>query len=395
MKAALPTVIALWCANVAAAFVHPGLLHTNKDFHRIKNMVQAKKAPWLDGWNKMLANYHSELTYKPNPQANVYRYGATNPPNPSNYGILYNDIAAAYALAIRWKVSGDTAYANASVYILNSWSSTLTAVEGDSDRFLASGIYGYQFANAAELMRDYKGWSKEDVSKFQNMMLNVFYPMNHDFLVYHNNASITHYWANWDLCNMASILAIGVLADRKDIYNEAIDYFKHGNGNGAIHNALWKTYKSSRARPRLAQGQEAGRDQGHSGLDFTMLGAIAQMAYNQGEDLFAYGNNLILAGAEYFAKYNLGYAVPYSSYQNSDVTQPEISNASRGDIRPSWELLYSHYGVLKRLPAKYTHKYRNLVRAAGNGSEGGGGNYGPNSGGFDQLGYGTLLYCLE
>jgi hypothetical protein len=119
------------------------------------------------------------------------------------------------------------------------------------------------------------------------------------------------------------------------------------------------------------------------------------MAYNQGEDLFAYGNNLILAGAEYFAKYNLGYAVPYSSYQNSDVTQPEISNASRGDIRPSWELLYSHYGVLKRLPAKYTHKYRNLVRAAGNGSEGGGGNYGPNSGGFDQLGYGTLLYCLE
>jgi hypothetical protein len=27
--------------------------------------------------------------------------------------------------------------------------------------------------------------------------------------------------------------------------------------------------------------------------------------------------------------------------------------------------------------------------------EGGGGNYGPNSGGFDELGYGTLLFTLE
>lgn len=382
-------------ATVVNAFVHPGLLHNNKDFKRMRAMVGAKKAPWLNGWNKLTANYHSSLEYKANPQATVYRYGAANPPNPQNYAILYNDIAAAYALAIRWKVSGDDAYANASVAILNAWSSTMTAVDGDSDRFLASGIYGYQFANAAELMRDYGGWSKADLNKFQNMMVNVFYPMNHDFLVYHNNATINHYWANWDLCNMASMLSIGVLADRNDIYHEAVNYFKHGKGNGAIHNALWKTYRKTSTRPRIAQGQESGRDQGHSGLDFSLLGSLAQMAYNQGEDLFAYSDNLILAGAEYFAKYNLGYSVPFHTYQNNDVTQTVISNASRGDIRPSWELLYNHYGVLKRLPAKYTRLYRNMVRAVGNGSEGGGGDYGPNSGGYDQLGYGTLLYSLQ
>jgi len=39
------------------------------------------------------------------------------------------------------------------IEILNEWSSTLTAIEGISDRFLASGIYGYQFANAGEILR--------------------------------------------------------------------------------------------------------------------------------------------------------------------------------------------------------------------------------------------------
>jgi hypothetical protein len=65
-------------------------------------------------------------------------------------------------------------------------------------------------------------------------MMTVFYPMNHNFLVNHNGACISHYWANWDQCNMMSVLAIGVLCDNRALYNEAVDYFKHGAGNGAI-----------------------------------------------------------------------------------------------------------------------------------------------------------------
>ncbi len=90
----------------------------------------------------------------------------------------------------------------------------LKHIHGNADRFLAAGIYGYQFANAAELMRTYSGWASEDFARFQNMMLTVFYSMNHDFLVRHNDAAVTNYWANWNLCNMASMEAIGVLCDR-------------------------------------------------------------------------------------------------------------------------------------------------------------------------------------
>ncbi|MFX5705817.1 hypothetical protein ABTE52_22790, partial [Acinetobacter baumannii] len=74
------------------------------------------------------------------------------------------------------------------------------------------------------------------------MMLRVFYPMNHDFLTRHNGARIDHYWANWDLANMSSMMAIGILADRHDLYQEAVRYFKQGAGNGAINNLVWTLY---------------------------------------------------------------------------------------------------------------------------------------------------------
>lgn len=91
----------------------------------------------------------------------------------------------------------------------------------------------------------------------------------------------------------------------------------------------------------------------------------------------------------------MGYDVPYTTYTNSDVTQSVISNSSRGSIRPEWELLYAHYADLKGLNANFTGQYRDLVNNASGGAEGGGGNYGPNSGGYDQLGYGTLTFRLK
>jgi hypothetical protein len=90
------------------------------------------------------------------------------------------------------------------------------------------------------------------------------------------------------------------------------------------------------------------------------------------------------------ARYNLGHDVPYAPYTNSDVTQPVISDRGRGEARPVWELLYNHYVVRKGLKAPHVEEFAKRVRP-----EGGGGDYGPNSGGFDQLGYGTLTFTLE
>ena len=64
--------------------------------------------------------------------------------------------------------------------------------------------------------------------------------------------------------------------------------------------------------------------------------------------------------------------------------------ASRGDRRPIWELVYNHYVNRAGVAAPFSAMYAASVRP-----EGGGGNYGPNSGGYDQLGYGTLTFTLD
>jgi len=213
-----------------SGFAHPGLLHTQADFDRMAASVKAGAQPVKAGWDRLVANRHSQSTWTARPSAMVVRGGAGQ-----NYPTMYNDIHAAYQNALRWKITGDAAHGNTARDILNLWSSTLTALNGNSDRFLASGIYGYQFANAAELMRGYPGF---DLARFQHMMLTVFYPMNDSFLTKHNDACITNYWANWDLCNMASVLAIGILCDDSAKVGQAVDYFKNGAGNGAITHAV-------------------------------------------------------------------------------------------------------------------------------------------------------------
>ena len=175
-------------AHAATTFTHPGMLHNAGDINRAKVRVAAGDNPWLAGWNRLTANSHSSSSWQPHAVATVIRGGTGQ-----NYGVLYNDIAAAYQNALRWRVGGTEANAACAAAILNAWAKTLTTVTGDADRFLAAGIYGWQLANAAELMRGYSGF---DLAAFQRMMVKVFYPLNNSFLTNHNGACITNYWAN-------------------------------------------------------------------------------------------------------------------------------------------------------------------------------------------------------
>jgi len=352
-------------------FIHPGLLHSDADFERMRSHLGL--VPWKSGWEQLIANPHASLDYKSRPVEEVVRGRDAMHTQPENYALLFNDVAAAYACALRWRISGDVRYAEKSIAILNAWSAKLKKLSGSTDVDLAAGIYGYEFANAAEIMRTYPGWKLDDFARFKKLMLEVFLPVNQDFLKRHNGTRIDHYWSNWDLCSLASMMAIGVLCDRREIYDGAIQYLKSGPGNGSISNTIYYVHPGG-----LGQWQESGRDQGHTIMGIGMMGAICEMAWKQGDDLYGYDDNRFLAGCEYVAKYNLGEEVPFKPYQNADVQQTVISATGRGELRPVWELVYNHYVKLKGLPAPYTTRMAVKVRP-----EGGGGDYGPNSGGYD------------
>ncbi|HEX8403632.1 MAG TPA: LamG-like jellyroll fold domain-containing protein [Duganella sp.] len=365
-------------------FKHPGLLHTEADFDRMRAKVAAGAQPWADGWGALLTTGRSALSRNnyPRPVPTVIR----NNLHDNNVAQLYIDVARAYQLAVRWKISGDVAFADQAVRYLDAWSGVLTGIAGNADRFLAAGIHGYQFANAAEIMRTYAGWTAEGLAKFQAMMLNVFYPLNRQFLDRHNDADITNYWANWDQCALASILAIGVLCDREDLYNDAVNYYKNGAGNGAASQAVRFIHPGY-----LGQWQESSRDQGHCTLGIGLAGVFCEMAWNQGDDLYGHDNRRFLAGAEYVAKSNLADAagnaylpsMPFDPYNNRHGTAWGISGAGAPAMRAVWEMIRHHYVNRLGVAAPYVTLMAQRVGVEGDGRNG------------DQLGVGTLTFTRD
>lgn len=378
-------------------FVHPGALHTVQDIDRVKDRLKEQEEPWVTAFDHLEASKLAQTTWKSTPQTVLVR--GANDKLAENYQYAYRDAHSAYQLTLRWLISGNSSYATAAVTILNGWSSTLTDIYGNSDMYLAAGLYGYQFANAAELLRLYSGWSKDDQTTFGTMLNDIFARYNRLFLDTHNNKPDTYY-ANWDLCNIASLMAIGIFNDNTTMYNYAVDYFKYGLPDGAVANGALPFFSIANFTEEgsgkiLMQGQEAGRDQAHTLLDFSLLGVIGQQGYNQGVDLYATFGNQILNGAEYAAKYNTNHSVPYTPYRSWEGILPNVSTKSRFDVRPGFEAIYSHYAELKGLNASWSKAYRDYVnRNLTSNVEGGGGDYSPNSGGYDAFGHGTLMYRL-
>lgn len=113
---------------------------------------------------------------------------------------------------------------------------------------------------------------------------------------------------------------------------------------------------------------------------------------SDGEDLFAIDSYRAVKMAEYVGKYNLNNEVDFTAGTYSGVNHTAISADGRGEVRPVWELFY-RYARDKGITAKYCQQWAENLRAANAWGEGGGGDYGTTSTGFDQLGYGTLMYA--
>lgn len=426
--------IYLMPAPTAASISHPAMLHSQADIDRVKGSLDSY--PISDAYNHLLNSNYAKKDYQEQTAnlADGYlkRLDKTNwgPEGTkgqyadySNYTSAMKDANAAYQLALKYTLSGDAEYANAAVGVLNAWKNNckgMLRLSGytnnipDPNEYLAL-IQGYQFANAAELLRGYNGWAADDFNGFKTWMRTTYAELALLFLENHNgNVGNMHYWLNWDLGAMNAVLSVGILCDDKTLIDYAINYFKNTESAevGGIRNAVPFVHQDTDTNEQLGQCQESGRDQGHSTLDVALMGVFCQMAENIGEDLFAYDNYRALSMAEYVAKYNLpkaeSYAkenataddfeynnVPFTNYiggKDGEYNHTQISENSRGELRPCWEMFYS-YAKRNNVAAVYSQKWSELMRNKTGYGDGGAGDYGTNSGGFDQLGYGTLMFA--
>ncbi|MBT2512329.1 alginate lyase family protein [Arthrobacter sp. ISL-30] len=309
------------------AFAHPGILHRAEDLERMRRAVAGKEQPIYDGYLAMAANARSSYSYKVQNTGQVTSWGR----GPSNFpGQAAGDAAAAYQNALMWAVTGDKRHADKSRDILNAWTRSLTAITG-ADGQLGSGLQGFKFANAAELLRHsgYDGWPEEDFQACVRSLRTVWYESLSGYALFANG--------NWDDAALQTILAVAVLSDDRVMFENGLRWAAFGSGNGSVLNRVVND---------SGQGQESGRDQPHEQLGQGLLGYCAQVAWNQGVDLFALAGRRILAGYEYNARYNLGYDdVPFVADldRTGKYLKTAISPRGRGEFRPIYELAYSHY----------------------------------------------------
>ena len=334
----------------------------------MRQKVAEQAHPWIDDWEKLCTDPLAQFNYKPAPNANmgVSRQRASR------------DAHAAYLNTIRWYISGDDRYADCAIRICNEWSAAVNQVPKGQDVPGLSGIPIAEFALAGEVLRVCSRWQADDFDRFKQMMRTYWYPAVHEFLSTQNGPGQTHFWANWNICNIGACIAIGVLLDDRDIFNEGLKYFHSEHGTGSIKNAVYVIHPGG-----LGQWQESGRDQEHAQLGVGMMAQLCEVAWKQGVDLYGTDNNRLLAGAEYVAQWNMWRDVPCTHYTNSDnANQSWPSINGRGRLsRPIWELLYNHYVVRKGLSAPNTTAMAKLMRL-----EGGSG---------DHFGYGSLNFTLD
>ncbi|MFJ8028136.1 alginate lyase family protein [Streptomyces sp. NPDC096311] len=319
------------------AFTHPGLLHTADDLARMKGALAAKESPIYEGYLAFAAHPRSSSSYPVQNTGQITSWGR----GPSNYqNQAVADSAAAYQNALAWAVTGDRAHADKARDILNAWSASLTAVTG-ADGPLGVGLQAFKFVNAAELLRhgDYDGWVKEDIARCEESFLRVWYPAMSGYMLYANG--------NWDLTSIQSILAIGVFCEERTVVEDALRFAAVGAGNGSVLHRIVTD---------AGQGQESGRDQGHEQLAVGLMGDIAQVAWNQGVDLWAFDDDRILANAEYAARYNLGGEVPFTPDldRTGKYIKTAVSAVSRGTLPPIYEMYYAHYAGVRGLDTPYT-----------------------------------------
>ncbi|RPB17384.1 chondroitin AC/alginate lyase, partial [Morchella conica CCBAS932] len=312
------------------------IFHSFADLLRIRTKVNAQEEPWYTAYTEFAANSRSQSTYTINgPKSFVTR--------DSTIGFvglyeLISDCRAAYDLALRYSITRDAAYATKSRDILNAWSNTLTIMNG-SDIQLGASITGTHLVNAAEILRyDWNGWAAADITKFSNMIQNIFAPAAHA------NPGLQLRRLGNPIYEGA-FMAFGVFLNNESLYNEALTLYD-SDACGKLSFMIAST----------GQYCESGRDQGHTQLSLGNMAEMSQISENQGEDLWGKLSNRLLLGYEYTAKYNLGNdGMPYDAAVSAcGASWSAISTIDRGVWRPTYEILYAHFAVDKGLAAPYT-----------------------------------------
>lgn len=319
----------------AQTFVHPGIRHSKADLDTMAARVFAGQEPWNSAYDTMLAwpgfrdgmlgRSPSSLSFTAAP-CPLIDVGENNMPHTGQDEAL-TDATAAYIHALQWYVTGNSAHAEKTIEILNAWGTTLNSFNGIGKELSGAWICSI-FCEASEIVRTTypAGAPASRWTAFDGMLRTKFWPLLQNFKPTYNG--------NWDALITQAIMSMGVVLNDTTYYNTGRNYFVSGAGNGSLPNYV------------AADGttQESTRDQAHEQMGVLALTSSAEIAWKQGEDLYATLSNRLLLGLEGTAQRTL---------------------AGSGSTLPGWDIAYNHYHNRRSLATPQMQTLLNSSRHLG------------------------------
>ena len=277
---------------VQPAFVHPGVLVSDAQLQYVKAQITAGAEPWNAAMEQFTASNYTQLIWEPKPRA-VVECGSSSYPD-LGCKDERKDAIAAYSLALRFYLSGDAAYAQKSIEIMDAWATTLTG-HNNSNAPLQTGWAGASWPKAGELIRNYyPQWNSDQQGRFQDMLRNIYLPE----LLPGSTSN-----GNWELVMMEAAIGMAVHLEDQDSLDSALATFNtrlpayvYLQSDGDLPKTVPKQHLKSRQQiVNFWQGQETFfdgitqetcRDFVHAGYGLASIANIAETMRIQGDDLY-------------------------------------------------------------------------------------------------------------
>lgn len=315
-----------------AGFLHPGILVNAAQLAEIKRRVDAGTEPQKSALLALKSDPLGALAYEPHPRETVECGPYSNP----DLGCKaeQSDSEAAYSQALLWAITGNPAYAENAIKIMNAWSATLKGGHTNANGPVQAAWCGEQFPRAAEIIRyTYKKWPDADIARFQNLLRTQYLP------------SLVHGCTengNKEIAMSDALINIGIFDDDRAVFELGLKMWRgrmpaciylKSDGPKPIEppgcTAIWS---NKGLMPELVDGllQETARDSQHANLTLAALVYGAETARQQGLDLYAEAGRRIPAALEFQAQY----------LKPNNATPP--ANLEFNE-HPTWEVAYNHF----------------------------------------------------
>ncbi|GAA1559861.1 hypothetical protein GCM10009804_15850 [Kribbella hippodromi] len=372
-----PCTVSFRSSVSAQGFVHPGVGLTEPILTNARRQIAAGQEPWTSSFRAMqqssaagtgVTSSNRSSTDPGKPASDAFNSQGFN-------GRFIADGLKSYTQAVLYVLTGAEVYRKNALDIIRIWAQMDPAkYEYFTDAHIHTGIPLNRMVSAAELLRysscadEAYPWTDADTQAFTHNLvvpvIETFQNDNNHFMNQHNYP-------------LMGAMAGAIFMDDTALYQRSVEWFtvnataKDQGFNGSIARLFrWVDHDDKTGRPIRTphvQHAEMGRDQAHGGGDLTNAVIISRMLLAQGTKVdpgagtishapnavgpYEFLNNRILAAADYFWRFMLGYDTPWTpmAYAISPDgtirdTYNHIADGYRGRYVTAsfWEIYY-HY----------------------------------------------------